>query len=282
MKIKGKTISIRTLALMAALLLCLTSGGVMASKAQLAIFSDDYIADFELDHLQVHLMENGVDVCHGENDMITVHREDNGGAKKEKYRGNLLEYMGYTNDTHFGSEAAYRLGTPGTVEPGRTYDEKICARNGQNIDQYVRLTVRKYWVDPEGRKATYLSPDLIHLTYNGKACNTEAWQINPREHTAESDTYYLTRILKAEETSPLLFNELTIDKSIVDNENLTRTETREGNKIVYHYEYDYDGYKFFLEADVQAIQTHNANAAIDSLWGVGNVSATNGVVTVSK
>ena len=46
------------------------------------------------------------------------------------------------------------------------------------------------------------------------------------------------------------------------------------------YEYDYDDFTFYIEADVQAIQTHNVNDAIGSLWGVNNVSAANGTVTV--
>ena len=59
-------------------------------------------------------------------------------------------------------------------------------------------------------------------------------------------------------------------------------ENKEGNKItkIYTYSYDYDNYTFYIEASVQAIQTHNVNDAIDSLWGVENVSAKNGKVTV--
>lgn len=298
MKIKGKKISKRTLALFAAMLVAL-SGGLIGTQAKLSIFSDFYIADFQLDHLQVHLIENGDDVCHGENEMTSVHRYDSGEARDQKYHGNLVEYLGYTNETHKGDTPAYKLGTPGTIEPGRTYKEEISARNGQNIDQYVRLTMKKYWVekDPETgemKKATYLDPDLIKLTYNGKAYNKGAWQRNEKEHSAESDTYYLTNMLKGSKgkkksDSPLLFNELTIDKSIVDqitpsepsSTSEETTTTDDGEKVtVYTYTYDYDSYTFYIEASVQAIQTHNVNDAIDSLWGVSNVSAKNGKVTV--
>ena len=42
----------------------------------------------------------------------------------------------------------------------------------------------------------------------------------------------------------------------------------------YIYEYKYDGYSFNLEAEVNAVQTHNAAEAIKSAWGVDvNVSA---------
>ena len=46
------------------------------------------------------------------------------------------------------------------------------------------------------------------------------------------------------------------------------------DKLGNTYEYVYDGYKFFLEAEVNAVQTHNAADAIKSAWGVDvNVSA---------
>ena len=293
MKIKGKKVSKRTLALFAAMLIAL-SGGLIGTQAKLSIFSDFYIADFELDHLQVHLIENGKDVCHGENTMTSVHRYDSGEARDQKYHGNLVEYLGYTNDTHYGETPAYKLGTPGSIEPGRTYKEEISAKNGQNIDQYVRLTVKKYWVetDPETgetKKATYLDPALIKLTYNGKAYNSGAWQRNKKEHSEESDTYYLSSMLKKKKASALLFNELTIDKKIVDqitpsepsSTSEETTVTDDGETVtVYTYSYDYDNYTFYIEASVQAIQTHNVNDAIDSLWGVENISAKNGKVTV--
>ena len=295
MKIKNTKLSKRTLALMAATALLFTGGSFTGTRAALTYFSNDYTAEFKLDHLHVHLIENGVDVCHGENDIYTVHRGDSndgsmakGATKNEKYKGNLVEYLGYTNDTHKGDTAAYKLGTPGKVEPGRTYKEEIRAQNGSNIDQYVRLTVRKYWVK-DGKKDTTLSPDLIKLTYNGDAYNSSAWKLNPKENTKETQTYYLKKMLpgKSKENkgyTPLLFNELTIDKSVADKANMTESveEKTDGNKkvTVYTYSYDYNGYTFYIEADVQAIQTHNVNDAIGALWGVKNVSAKDGVVTV--
>ena len=295
MKIKNTKLSKRTLALMAATALLFTGGSFTGTRAALTYFSNDYTAEFKLDHLHVHLIENGQDVCHGENDIYTVHRGDsNDGSmaenatKNEKNKGNLVEYLGYTNDTHKGDTAAYKLGTPGKVEPGRTYKEEISAQNGSNIDQYVRLTVRKYWVK-DGKKDTTLNPELIKLTYNGDAYNSSDWELNPKENTEETQTYYLKKKLpgKSKENkgyTPLLFNELTIDKSVADvecTETTSKVEKPNGEKVtVITYTYDYDGYTFFIEADVQAIQTHNVNDAIGALWGVSNVSAKDGKVTV--
>ena len=63
----------------------------------------------------------------------------------------------------------------------------------------------------------------------------------------------------------------------------TTTETRgpdDQEVTVITYSYDYDDFTFYIEADVQAIQTHNASDALKSLWGVSNVDAGNGKVTV--
>ena len=290
MKIRNTKLSKRTLVLLAVTALLFCGGGFAGTKAALTYFSNDYTAGFELDHLQVHLIENGVDVCHDNNKSIyTVHRTDGKVAQEKdpKYKGNLVEYLGYENkDAHYGDTAAYKLGTPGKVDPGRTYTEKLCARNGNNVDEYVRIIVRKYWVDKNRNKSTKMDPALIKLTYNGKAYNTGKWAVNPKEHTTESDTYYLKNKLGAKKTSALLFNELTIDGSVADLGNrktTTKKETRgtDNHEVtVITYSYDYDDFTFYIEADVQAIQTHNASDALKSLWGVRNVSAGNGKVTV--
>ena len=290
MKIRNTKLSKRTLALLVVTAMLFVGSGFAVTKAALTYFSNDYTAGFELDHLQVHLIENGVDVCHDNNKSIyTVHRTDDKVAqeKKPKYIGNLLEYLGYENeDAHYGNAAAYTIGKPGLVDPGRTYKEKLSARNGNNVDEYVRIIVRKYWVDSSGKKSTVMDPALIKLTYNGKAYNSGAWAVNSKEHTTESDTYYLKKILDAGDTSALLFNELTIDGAVADlgNETTTTTKKSQGpdkqEVTVITYSYDYDDFTFYIEADVQAIQTHNSSDALKSLWGVSNVNAGNGKVTV--
>ena len=290
MKIRNTKLSKRTLVLLAVTAVLFCGGGFSVTRAALTYFSNDYTAGFELDHLQVHLIENGVDVCHDNNKSIyTVHRTDDKVAqeKKAKYRGNLVEYLGYKNeDAHYGDAAAYTLGEPGKVDPGRTYKEELSARNGNNVDEYVRIIVRKYWVDSQNKKSTVMDPALIKLTYNGKAYNSGAWAVNSKERTVESDTYYLKKKLGAGATSALLFNELTIDGAVADLGNKTTTTTTETRGpddqevTVITYSYDYDDFTFYIEADVQAIQTHNASDALKSLWGVSNVDAGNGKVTV--
>lgn len=252
MKIRNVSLSKRTLALAAVAILLFASGGVMGTRAQLTIFSSDYNAEFELDHLQVHLLENGQDVCGGANTL------------KDKVTGNLLEHMGWDGTT------------PGTFKPGKVYKEEIAALNGRDIPQYVRLTVRKYWRSPDGKKDAHMDPALIQLTYGEKAYNDRDWTINDKETTTESKTFYYKKQVKGKaETEPVI-SQLRIDDSIVSEDKIT--ETRSGNTITYSYKYD--GYIACVEADVQALQTHNVNAAIESLWGVTNVAVVNGIMTV--
>ncbi|MBE6041779.1 MAG: hypothetical protein E7220_04570 [Clostridiales bacterium] len=268
---KIRRMSKRTTAIIVAAVLLLMAGSATGARAALNIISDYAEADFYLNHLQVHLVENGKDVCGGANDL----------SGEDKITGRLATSLGYEND-----ESVEGLGT---VDPGKVYKEEIAAENGQDIDQFVRMTVRKYWVETEktedGKyelkkdrngnpvKTTALKPSLIHLMYGGKeGYNTGSWTENESERTTESSTYYYNTELGPNDTSDLLFDQIMIDNSVAELGK--KTETKEGNKTIFNYEYKYDGYVFFIEADVQAIQTHNINDAIHSQWGVYDVSGT--------
>lgn len=281
MKIKDR-MSKKTMALLAAGILLIAGSGVMGTKASLSVFSEDYTAEFYLNHLQVHLLENGEDVC-GENNTLDG---------STKVTGALATKLGYAN----GSDGEVL----GKVEPGKVYREEIAARNGQDIPQYVRMTVRKYWAETDGKgnvkkddegnpvKTTVLSPDQIRLTYgkdnpSKKArdeYNAGAWVINPDESTTESCTYYLKQALDGGADSALLFDRVMIDGAVAKAGSVDTTE--DNGKTIYTYKYDYDGYAFFIEADVQAIQTHNAQDAIHSQWGVYNVSVSGGQLSVGN
>ena len=282
MKIRNTKLSKRTLALLAATAVLFGGGSYAGTRAALGFFSNELTAGFELDHMQVHLLENGEDVCHGNNEAL---------KKANKYKGNLVEYLGYTNTSHESGDPAYTLGTPGKVEPGKKYREELQAQNSSDYDEYVRIIVHKYWVDKNGNKSPVMDPALIKLEYkdgtNNKAYNDDAWEVNPKEHTKESDTYYLKNKLGANETSAPLFNELSIDREVANLANVHTTTTTTQNEddgslvTVITYRYDYDDFTFYIEADVQAIQTHNAPDALESMWGVNNVSAGNGTLTVN-
>lgn len=258
---KTKKMSRRTALLLAAALVLLTVGTFTGVMAEPAIRSNLYSAHFYLNHLQVHLLENGQDVCGGHNDLNV----------ENKVTGRLATNLGYESDSEMGS-----------VEPGKVYDEVIKARNPQDVSEFVRITIRKYWVVTKDgkvvttenaagkkvpKKTTELSPDLIHLMYNGEEKCNSAWQEVPQETTAESTTYIYKDLLKKNTDSEPLFDQLKIDESVAVREDEPVVTPGKNGETIYTYVYKYDGYAFYIEADVQAIQTHNAQDAIKSQWG---------------
>ena len=261
-------LSKRTIALLVAAGLLLSVGTFTGARALPNVISDHYNAHFYLNHLQVHLLENGEDVCGGKNTL----------DGSNKITGALATELGYKDDSNLGA-----------VEPGKIYKEEIAARNGKDISQFVRLTVRKYWVETDDKgnvvtttdsagnvvpkKTTKLHPKQIHLMYKGKdGFNSDAWFENPNEKTTESSTYYYSSLLAGGADTELLFDQLMIDKKVAEREDEPEV-TKDGNRTIYTYVYMYDGYAFYIEADVQAIQAHNAQEAIESQW-CQDISAT--------
>ena len=105
-----KRLSKRTLALLVAAGLLLSVGTFTGVRALPNIMSDNYRAHFYLNHLQVHLIENGKDVCGGENTL----------DGNSKITGALATDLNYKDDSNLGS-----------VEPGKVYKEEIQVQNGK-------------------------------------------------------------------------------------------------------------------------------------------------------
>lgn len=254
MKSAKKNLSTRTLVLIAVAVLLFASGGFLGTRAALTIQSEKLDSEFELDHIYVQLWEN---------DQHVGNRGDG--------TGSLIAYMNKK------------------VDPGRVYEERIYARNDTGtesvspVDQYVRLIIRKYWLDEEGNKDNTLDPTLIKLTYNNKEYNKGPWVRNDRESTTEAETYYYTSVLSGGAATAPVVNELQLDPKIIAADQLTKEAGKwVGNKQTYTYTYKYKGKYICIEAEVQALQTHNINRAIKSVWGVQNVSVSKGSLTVGQ
>ena len=256
MKNNKKHLSKRTLALFALAILLFASGGFMGTRAALNVADVDLQSEFELDHIGVQLLEG--------HDGKYSHV-----GKQNETGGTLLSYMDKT------------------IVPGKIYDEHIAALNETGttdvsaVDEYLRIVVRKYWIDENGKKDNTLDPSLIKLTYGNSPYNTGAWQKNDRESTTECDTYYYKSALAGQKQTPDLFNRLSLDAAIMDKDHMTTTEGDWVNgKKKYTYSYEYSGKQICIEAEVQSLQTHNINRAIKSVWGVQNVSVSGGTLTV--
>lgn len=232
-----------SIALIIAAVLLLGVGGGIATFAAPDILSESYESEFEMDSIDVALVENGTE------------------SKEIKSKA-LLESLN------------------GKIQPGRMYDEKIAAKNLGEVNIFVRAIIRTYWVDEDGDKDVNLDPALIKFKFDDKDFNTSAWQINNQETTKERKVYYLTNALKPGKTSAPVLNKIHIDGAVLDDFSYTTEVDEETGKTIYTYTYTYDGYRACIEADVQALQPHNINNAIKSSWGVQNVTASGSKLTV--
>jgi hypothetical protein len=141
-------------------------------------------------------------------------------------------------------------------------------RNSGNIDIYVRVFLYCYWED-EGGKRTDLSPDLIRLNLTGNG-----WVEGEESHSGERRVLYYTSILPAGENNVTsdFTDTLTIDESVGRFlAKAGKEETVEGSPERGAYsirtDYEYDGLRFVIEAEVDAVQTHNGADAMRSAWG---------------
>ena len=139
-----------------------------------------------------------------------------------------------------GKLLANMLGENEKFTPGKQYDEAISVTNSGDIDTFVRVIITKSWKDKEGRKNAELSPDLIELNVP----ENSGW------------------VVAEDQSTPGLSDTIRIDESVAQQVN----KVTDGSTVTYQYKYD--GYSFNLDAEVDAVQTHNAKAAIKSAWGV--------------
>lgn len=230
-----KKFSKATTILLAASAVLLISSAVGSTRAALTYYSDNYVAEVNVHNIGVSLIENDAIVAatdYGQTD-------DNETA----YKGELL-----TGLTEFA--------------PGKTYKEELKVGNNGTIDSYVRVILTKSWVDAEGNKDTTLDPALIELNLTGNG-----WVEDTEASTAERTVLYYTKVLAVGEETPVFADTLRVNENISTKVYETKTTDANGYTTI-TYEYAYDGYTFFVEAEVNAVQTHNAEDAIKSAWGV--------------
>lgn len=207
------------------------------ASAALTYFSDDYAANIQLHEIGVTLVENGAAV------------------EGELLKGLLAE----------GEEL--KLGT--------AYQEQLNVYNSGVINEYVRVSIHKYWVDSEGEKIRTLSPELIGLNLVNLGTD---WLIDQEASTRERTVLYYNKLLASQSETPLFADKLTIDGSIADRVGETR-ETSGGYTTI-TVTYEYDGARFCIEAKVDGVQEHNAQDAIWSAWG-RRVTIDNGVLSLN-
>lgn len=236
----SKGMMIGALALAVFLIAISSIGG---ASAALTYYSETYSSQVEMYDIGVALVENGVNVS--ERDYV----EALANGSWNQHTGVLLANM-LTNEN----------GETESLQLGRNYKEELAVLNSGTIDTYVRVSVYKYWVDPDGNKTQAIDPSAINVNF--LTGSDSLWVEDEDARTTERTVLYYTKLLKSGETSPLFADTLRIEGDIAAH----ITTTTEGN--VTTYVYDYNGYKFVLKATVDSVQDHNAEAAILSAWGV--------------
>ena len=235
MKKRKKSFPKITVLLLAASAVLLVGSGVGSARAALTYYSENYSAQMNTQSIGVSLVEN--DAVVSSRDYVS----DN-------------EWSGTTE----GTLLANMLGEDEKFTPGKRYDEAISVKNSGNIDTFVRVILTRSWQDAEGKKNTSLSPDLIELNY----LTDNGWVIAEDQSTPERTVLYYTKALPVGETTPAMSDTIRVNESIAQDV----TKKVDGNTI--RYTYKYDGYSFHVDAEVDAVQTHNAQEAIKSAWGV--------------
>ncbi len=243
MKKKMKSFPKKSALLLTASALLLIGSTVGSTRAALTYYSENYSAQIEMQNIGVSLLENG--------DVVSS-QDFTSKNQQEVTNGELLTGL---------------LGEKEKFAPGKKYKEELSVQNSGNIDTFVRVILTKSWQDKEGNKNTTLSPDLIELNF----LTANGWVVADQQTTDERTVLYYTKAVKAGDTTPALSDTLRINPSIASDVTKHVTESEQGKIITYTYKYN--GYTFHIDAEVDAVQTHNAKDAIKSAWGVDvNVS----------
>jgi hypothetical protein len=258
-KFKKMPVSTKILFITAICLLMFTTVG--GASAALKYFSETYASQFNMRHIGITLNENGTAVSS---------RNYNVNKSATDVEGKWVESSGVllSNMLKAAGDKQVVLGKPYPEALSVTITSSKEVEHG--IVEYVRVTVRKYWVDPEGNEVTGdkkldLKPEYIMLHYTP----VNGWIIDPEfteDKHPERTVLYYTKPLNVNETTPDFTDTITISTEIPYTVEQTVTTDENGYKT-YFTKYKYDGYQFVIEAEADGVQTHNAEDAILSAWG---------------
>ena len=230
--------SVGIFAMLAVAMGLLVFSSVGGARAALTYYSQTYTSQFEMFDIGITLLENDKPV-------------NQRNYSKEKRAFEVAGSQILLNDID-------------KFEFGTTYTEKLTVQNTGTIDEYVRVTVRKYWANADGTKRTDLDPALIKLTF----INDTQWIRDPQysdDSTERTVLYYHKPIAKGDKTEAAT-DSITVDsavKAVVDKV----TTEKKGKTTIITTTYTYNGLRFVLEAEAEGVQTHNAVDAIKSAWG---------------
>lgn len=236
---RGKKPLVVTAVLFAAAAVLLLTTAVGGTYAALRYYSETYHADFSIFDIGVTLLEDGEPVSW----------RNYTGADDAWYEHNGTLLTGMLQE---GEE----------LEIGKTYPTSLTVQNSGTIDEYVRVRVFKYWEDAQGNKLTNLDPNQILLGLGG-----EGWMENAGETTAERTVLYYQNALPSGGTTPAFCTWVKINTAVCNRVTENTYVDDQGYQVIETI-YHYDDARFVVKAQVDAVQTHNAQDAFMSAWGV--------------
>lgn len=236
-------------------LVAIAFSAVGSTRAALAYYSDDYIAQVDVKSIGVTLLENGKEVSWRD----YLHKDDAWYEATGKLLTTMLEDAG-DEELIFDKE----------------YKEELSVKNSGTIDEYVRVEVKKSWLDEDGKtKRVDCDPSKIKIHFTN-----DGWVEDKSAATSERNVFYYTSILKKGATSSLFADKISIDGDIASLVSKEEYVDDEGYKNIVT-TYAYDGATFVIEACVDAVQTHNAKEAIKSAWGIDVNIGSNGSLSLN-
>lgn len=238
------------------------------TRSKLTYESELYKGGVTVDNIGISLYENGNFVA----------RRDNVKIEDEKNPDNAWDRR--DNDGDFDSDGVLfstLLGSDRYLKLGHKYKEELTVRNSGAIPQYCRLIIRKYWQDDtdetnlteeerKKHKRVELDPSLIELELNLEDWNPDtSWSVE--SNSPETIILYYPHILGVGKTTPPATRSVTVNGLAAASVHTSTTDNPDGSTTVRTL-YDYDGQHFVIEVEADAVQTHNAQSAMTSAWGV--------------
>lgn len=217
--------TVATVVLFALAAVLLGYGGVNAIQAAPRIESSDYKAQVQLSNINVAIVENDKVLSTGDT-LLT-------GIDKASFQ--------------VGKEYKEELKVKNTRRPDSTNE-------GEGIDEYVRVTVYRYWTDNSGKRND-LNPDYIQIHF----LTDKGWTIDDKASTPERTVLYYKDIVPVDRETALFADKISIDGAV-------STAVVNGTHA-----YDKDNnVQFHIKVTADAVQTHNGTQAMKSAWGRTN------------
>ena len=152
---------------------------------------------------------------------------------------------------------------------GKKYKEEMAVENTGSIDCYVRVMIIKKWLS-KNDDDFILDENLIQVN----VLENNGWVVHKDSSSEERIVMYYRYPLNSGKSTPIFMDSIRIDPNIQKEYRLIQNgnNTSIVNK--------YDNRKFSIEIETGVVQTHDAEEAIRSVWGIEVSVDKNGTLTI--